>query len=84
MLPCLRAGAEENLSRKAAKEGYILATDVADYLANKGIPFRQAHQIVAALVNYAIEQDKGLHQLKLEEYQRFSNTFICSRSTGCA
>jgi len=62
-------------TRKATKEGYILATDVADYLVNKGIPFRQAHQIVAELVNYAIEQDKGLHQLKLDEYQRFSTTF---------
>jgi argininosuccinate lyase len=61
--------------RRATKEGYILATDIADYLVNKGIPFRQAHQIVAGLVNYAIQQDKGLHQLNLNEYQRFSTTF---------
>ena len=62
-------------TRQAAREGYILATDVADYLVNKGIPFRQAHQIVAELVNYAIQQDKGLHQLELGEYQRFSPLF---------
>ena len=60
---------------QATEEGYILATDVADYLVNKEIPFRQAHTIVAELVNYAIEQGKGLHQLKLSEYQRFSTLF---------
>ncbi len=62
-------------TRKTTKEGYILATDVADYLANKGIPFRQAHTIVGELVDYAIEQDKGLHQLELGEYKRFSTLF---------
>jgi len=66
---------DDGHTRRATEEGYILATDVADYLANKGVPFRQAHTIVAELVNYAIEQGKGLHQLDLNEYQRFSSLF---------
>ncbi|MFC1925601.1 argininosuccinate lyase [Chloroflexota bacterium] len=62
-------------TRQAAGEGYILATDMADYLTNKGLPFREAHQIVAGLVNYAIGQSKDLHQLEMAEYQRFSPLF---------
>ena len=62
-------------ARQAAEEGYILATDVADYLVKKGVPFRQAHKIVGELVSYAVEQGKGLHQLDLSQYQRFSSLF---------
>jgi argininosuccinate lyase len=58
-----------------ADGNYNLATDVADYLAKKGVPFRQAHTIVGNLVKYAIEQGKKFHQLELKEYQQFSEYF---------
>jgi argininosuccinate lyase len=62
-------------TKEAVAAGYILATDVADYLVKKGIPFRQAHTIVAELVRYAIKEGKDFHQLSLEEYKRFSPIF---------
>ena len=73
MMKTLRVNAER--TRQAAEEGYILATDVADYLVRKGVPFRQAHTIVGKLVSYAWDRGKGLHQLDLGEYQRFSTLF---------
>jgi argininosuccinate lyase len=54
---------------------YNLATDLADYLAKKGMPFREAHTIVGNLVKYAIEQGKGFHEIGLDVYQRFSSLF---------
>ena len=60
---------------EAAGGNYILATDLADYLAKKGVPFRQAHTAVAELVRYAVEQKKTLAQLSLEEYRRFDPQF---------
>jgi len=60
---------------QAAGQGYILATDVADYLVKKGLPFRQAHSVVAKLVSYAVEKGKELHQLDLGEYRQFSPLF---------
>ena len=60
---------------QAADQGYILATDVADYLVKKGLPFRQAHSVVAKLVSYAVEKSKELHQLELGEYRQFSPLF---------
>jgi len=59
----------------AAQGNYILATDLADYLAKKGVPFRQAHTAVAELVRYAVEQKKDLSELSLQEYRRFSPQF---------
>ncbi len=60
---------------QAAEQGYILATDLADYLAKKGESFRNAHEIVARLVAYAIEKDKSFSELSLSEYQGFSPLF---------
>ncbi len=60
---------------QAVGQGYILATDVADYLVKKGLPFRQAHSVVAKLVSYAVEKGKELHQLELGEYRQFSPLF---------
>jgi argininosuccinate lyase len=60
---------------QAAESGYLLATDVADYLVTKGLPFRQAHAVVGKLVAYAVERKRGLSQLDLEEYRRFSDLF---------
>jgi argininosuccinate lyase len=73
MLPSLRVNAER--MGAAAAESYTLATDLADYLAQRGLPFRQAHEAVARLVRYAEEQGKALDQLSLEEYRRFSSLF---------
>lgn len=55
--------------------GYSLATDLADYLVRKGAPFRDAHQIVAALVEYAESSGKALSELTIQEYRRFSPFF---------
>ncbi len=63
---------------QAAGQGYILATDVADYLVKKGLPFRRAHEVVAKLVSYAVGKGKELHQLELSEYRQFSPLFDAS------
>ena len=62
-------------TRQAAEGGYILATDLADYLVRKGVPFRQAHGVVGKLVQYAMEKRKGFEELSLSEYQTFSPLF---------
>jgi argininosuccinate lyase len=62
-------------ARQALEKGYILATDLADYLVRKGLVFRGAHEIVAKLVAYAIEQNKSFGELKLTEYKKFSKLF---------
>jgi argininosuccinate lyase len=58
--------------RSAALQGYATATDLADYLAKKGLPFRDAHEAVALAVRYAVERQVDLAELKLEELQQFS------------
>lgn len=61
--------------RDATSDHYILATDLADYLVKKGVPFRQAHDIVSKLVKYAIRKNKSFRQLSLAEYAKFSSLF---------
>jgi argininosuccinate lyase len=73
MVSTLHINAEE--TRRAVGKGYILATDVADYLVEKGAAFRTAHDIVARLVSYAMENDKSFAQLGLDEYRKFSDLF---------
>jgi len=60
---------------RTADRGYINATDVADYLANKGIPFRTAHEITGKLVLHCMEQGLSLQDLNLEDYKKFSPVF---------
>jgi argininosuccinate lyase len=60
---------------KAAGRGYILATDLADYLVKKGESFRYAHEIVAKLVNYAAGKGKSFTELDIKEYSKFSPLF---------
>ena len=60
---------------KFLKKGYLLATEVADYLVTKGIPFRKAHYITGQIVLYAEKQGKNLEELTLEEFKRFSELF---------
>jgi len=59
--------------RSAALQGYATATDLADYLAKKGLPFRDAHETVALAVRFAEQQACDLSDLKLEELQQFSS-----------
>lgn len=61
--------------RRAMSGSYLLATDLADYLAKKGLPFRQAHKIVGELVQYAISKKKSFGELNLNEYRNFSPLF---------
>jgi argininosuccinate lyase len=58
--------------RAAASQGFATATDLADYLVHRGIPFRDAHEIVGKAVAYGIEQCRDLAELSLEELRRFS------------
>nr|WP_281201085.1 argininosuccinate lyase [Orenia metallireducens] len=61
---------------KASTEGgFVNATDVADYLVDKNIPFREAHEIVGKSVFYCIENNKKLSELTMEEWQNFSEVF---------
>ena len=79
---CLRAFADmipAIISRKesmleAAKRGFSTATDLADYLVVKGMPFRDAHEVVGKSVAYGIESGKDLSEMTLEELQKFSAT----------
>jgi argininosuccinate lyase len=65
---------EENMAQAAAG-GFANATDAADYLAKKGLPFREAHRVVGNLVRYCLEEGKGLADLNREEFRRFSSAF---------
>jgi len=79
---CLRAFADmipAIISRKesmleAAKRGFSTATDLADYLVVKGMPFRDAHEVVGKSVAYGIESGKDLSEMSLKELQQFSDT----------
>ncbi|MEW6624506.1 MAG: argininosuccinate lyase [Bacillota bacterium] len=62
---------KEKMERGAAG-GFAGATDVADYLVKKGVPFRESHRIVGELVSYCINKGKDLESITLEEYQGFS------------
>ena len=59
--------------RQAALEGYATATDLADYLVKKGMPFRDAHEVVALAVKHAVKKGCDLAELSLPELQKFSN-----------
>ena len=60
---------------EVAQGGNALATDVADYLVARGMPFREAHGVVARLSTYAGRRGQGLHELPLEAYRRLSDLF---------
>jgi len=60
--------------REAAAKGFSTATDVADYCVRKGIPFRNAHEIVGKTVRYCIEHGKDIPELSLEEFRQFSES----------
>ncbi len=62
---------KENIETQL-KKGYLLATELADYLVTKGIPFRKAHHITGEIVLYAEKNGKTLEKLSLEEFKKFS------------
>ncbi len=70
MLPALETNPE--VMRQAAQRGYATATDLADYLVKKGLPFRDAHEVVGQTVAYGVTNDKDLAQIELGELQKFS------------
>ncbi len=65
---------KENMYQ-AVEQDYSNATDIADYLATKGLPFREAHEVIGKIVLYAIENKKYLLDLSLEEYKNFHHLF---------
>ncbi len=72
MIPALRVKGEHMLA--AARQGFATATDLADYLVRKGVPFRDAHEIVGKAVRYGIDHGKDLAEFSLEELRRFSSS----------
>jgi argininosuccinate lyase len=63
---------KENME-KSAGSGYSTATDLADYLVRKGVPFRESHHIVGSSVAYAIEKGVDISELSIEEFNKFSD-----------
>ncbi len=80
LMGCLRAFADmmphiqvnKEAMRKATMQGFSTATDLADYLVRKDMPFRDAHEVVGKAVGYGVEQSKDLSEMSLEELQQFS------------
>lgn len=73
MLPDLTLDVERVISLSG--ESYMLATDLADYLVGKGVPFREAHGVMRSLCRYCEERNTGLQSISLEEYRQFSASF---------
>lgn len=67
ILPNIKINHE--MLEKSANLGYSTATDLADYLAKQGIPFREAHEIVGKIVALAISKKKSLHELDIQDYR---------------
>ena len=65
---------KENM-KKAAQKGFINATDCADYLVKKGLPFRDAYKITGTIVGICVEKDKTLEELSVDEYKKVSEVF---------
>ncbi len=63
--------------RRAASGGFIAATDCADYLVRRGLPFRDAYKVVGKLVAYCIANNKTFETLTLDEYKSFDAAFEC-------
>jgi argininosuccinate lyase len=65
----------KDVMRKAINNDFSNATDIADYLVRKGLPFRDAHEVIGKIVLYSIQSNKFLLDLSFEEYQGFSPLF---------
>ena len=73
MLSTLRF--RKDVMRRSAEEGFTNATDAADYLVKKGVPFRDAHGIIGRMVLYCIDADKAIGDLTMDEFRSFSEAF---------
>jgi len=73
MIQTMRSIPENMLA--AAKRGFINATDLADYLTKKGLPFRSAYKIVGTIVGKCVKENKTLDEVSLEEYRSYSDIF---------
>jgi len=73
MLPDIKA--RPDAMKRATAEGFLLATDVAEYLVTKGVEFRNAHEIVGKLVQYCLSKQKVLEKLTLEEMRQYDSRF---------
>lgn len=81
LLGCLRAFADmipalepnREVMHEAARRGFATATDLADYLVRKGIPFRDSHEIVGKAVAYGVEKKKDLSDMSISELRQFSD-----------
>lgn len=71
MMPAI--GCKKENMYNAAKQGFSTATDLADYLVRKGLPFRDAHEVVGKAVALGVETEKDLSEMTLEELQQFSD-----------
>ena len=71
MVPAIIAKPENMY--QSAKQGFSTATDLADYLVRKNLPFRDAHEVVGKAVAYGVAQSKDLSEMSLEELQQFSD-----------
>lgn len=71
MIPAIEAKADN--MRVAAKRGFSTATDLADYLVKKGVPFRDAHEIVGKSVAFGVAEGRDLSEMTLEELKQFSD-----------
>ena len=70
MVPAITVNSD--VTREAAMRGFSTATDLADYLVRKGLPFRDAHEVVGKSVAYGIAENKDLSEMTLDELHTFS------------
>ena len=73
MLPEIKVNHQK--MAEAARSGFLTATDLADYLAAKSVPFRMAHETAGRIVSYCIKNNKNLSELSIEELRGFSTEF---------
>ncbi len=71
MIPAIKPRVE--VMREAARRGFSTATDLADYLVRKGLPFRDCHEIVGHAVKYGVQTGKDLAEMSLDELRQFSD-----------
>lgn len=73
---------DRSAMKNAAEGGFSCATECADYLAAKGVPFRSAHEIIGKIVLYCVENGKTLQSMSVEEYKSFSPLFDADIKTA--
>jgi argininosuccinate lyase len=73
MLPKIRFN-KRNI-KKSIKGGFLIATDIAEYLVYKGMPFRDAHGVTGRIVKYCIDEQKDPEDMGVNEFRKFSKIF---------